>query len=73
MLDAMLRGSEVDAGLGGTRRREIVEEGARRGVLTYFSGYDIHWSPAGHPTAAIAIARFLERWQERDGWKLIHR
>ena len=50
-----------------------LEEEARRGVLTYFPGYDTHWSPAGHRTAAIAIARFLERSQDRDGWKLIHR
>jgi hypothetical protein len=47
-----------------------LEAAARRGVLTYFPGYDTHWSPAGHRTAAHAIARFLEAWQDRDGWTL---
>jgi hypothetical protein len=50
-----------------------LQEEAGRGVLTYFPGYDTHWSREGHRAAAAAIARFLERWQERDGWALTTR
>jgi len=40
----------------------LVEE-AKHGRVTYFPGYDTHWSPEGHRIAATAIAQFLRKWE----------
>jgi acetyltransferase AlgX (SGNH hydrolase-like protein) len=37
-------------------------EDARRGSLTYLSGYDSHWSPEGNRVAAAPIAQVLRQW-----------
>ena len=48
-------------------------EAAKRGVLTYFPGYDTHWSPEGHRVAAAAVARSLRRSEREQASAEPHR
>jgi hypothetical protein len=65
---ALVRDAAPDAGF--LDLTPALEEAAGRGVMTYFPGYDTHWSREGHRVAAEAIVGVLERWQEREGWAL---
>lgn len=60
-LEAIVREALPDGGF--LDLTPVLVEEARHGRVTYFPGYDTHWSPEGHRIAATAIAQFLKKWE----------